>query len=306
MHTRSWLLVPGDSEKKLAKAASTGADAVVVDLADFVPAERKAAARALALEWLSIHRQQITGTRRMGRWVRINPLDSRMWRDDLVAVMAGAPDGIILPRACGPESIRQVAAELYELEQVHHLSNGSVRVLPVAGETPAAALGMAAWLEGSMPRLAGLTWAPQGLGASLGALRSSDARGGWTGAFAVVRAQALMAAHAAGLAAVETFHADWNDSKGLKLAVRDGRADGFTGMLAIHPAQVPVINAAFSPSEPELAEARALVEAGSPDGSGFGRRGDELPRLRHARRVLGLDEGEGLGSPPRAAILRPA
>ena len=306
MHTRSWLLVPGDSEKKLAKAASTGADVIVVDLADFVPAERKAAARALAREWLSIHRQQITGKGRMGRWVRINPLESRMWREDLVAVMAGAPDGIILPRACGPESIRQVAAELYELEQVHHLPNGSVRVLPVAGETPAAALGMAAWLEGSMPRLAGLTWGPQGLGASIGALRSVDARGGWTGAFAVVRAQALMAAHAAGLAAVETFHADWNDPKGLKLAVRDARADGFTGMLAIHPAQVPVINAAFSPSEEELAEARALVEAGSGDSAAFGRRGDEAPRLRHARRVLGLEDGQSFDGPPRAAILRPA
>lgn len=305
MHTRSWLLVPGDSEKKLAKAASTGADVVVVDLADFAPVERKATARALAREWLTIHRQQITGSR-MGRWVRINSLDSRMWRDDLVAVMAGAPDGIILPRACGPESIRQVAAELYELEQVHHLPNGSVRILPVAGETPAAALGMAAWLEGSMPRLAGLTWAPQGLAASIGALRAADARGGWTGAFAVVRAQAMMAAHAAGLPAVETFHADWTDAKGLKAAARDGRADGFTGMLAIHPAQVPAINAAFAPSEEELAEARALIAAGSGEGAGFGRRGDELPRLRHARRVLGLEEGQPLDAPPRAAILRPA
>ena len=306
MHTRSWLLVPGDSEKKLAKAASTGADAVVVDLADFVPVERKAAARALAREWLSIHRQQITGKGRMGRWVRINPLESRMWRDDLVAMMAGAPDGIILPRACGPDSVRQLAAELYELEQVHHLPNGSVRILPVAGETPAAALGMTAWLEGSMPRLAGLTWAPQGLGASIGALRSVDARGGWTGAFAMVRAQALMAAHAAGLAAVETFHADWNDLKGLKAAVRDGRADGFTGMLAIHPAQVPVINAAFSPSEEELSEARALVEVGSGDSAVFGRRGDEAPRLRHGRRVLGLEDGQPFDAPQRAAILRPA
>lgn len=306
MHTRSWLLVPGDSEKKLAKAASTGADVVVVDLADFVAVERKPTARALAREWLSIHRQQITGKGRMGRWVRISSLDSRMWRDDLVAVMAGAPDGIILPRACGPESVRQVAAELYELEQAHHLPNGSVRILPVAGETPAAALTIPAYLDASMPRLAGLTWSPQGLAASIAAQRAADARGGWTGAFAVVRAQALMAAHAAGLAAVETFHADWTDLKGLKAAVRDGRADGFTGMLAIHPAQVPVINAAFSPGEEELAEARALVEAGSGAGAGFGRRGDEAPRLRHARRVLGLEDGQPLDTPPRAAILRPA
>ena len=160
MHTRSWLLVPGDSDKKLAKAASTGADAVVIDLADFVSLERKNTARALAREWLSIHRQQITGKGRMGRWVRINPLESRMWRDDLVAIMAGAPDGIVLPRASGPESARQVAAELYELEQAHHLPNGSVRVLPVAGETPAAALVIAAWLECAMPLLAGPTWAP--------------------------------------------------------------------------------------------------------------------------------------------------
>lgn len=306
MQTRSWLLVPGDSEKKLAKAASTGADVIVVDLADFVAVERKAAARVLAREWLAVHRQQITGKGRMGRWVRINPLESRMWRDDLVAVMAGAPDGIVLPRACGPASIQQVAAELYELEQAHQLPNGSVRILPVAGETPAAALGIATYLDTSMPRLAGLTWGPQGLAASIGAQRCSDGRGGWTGAIAVVRAQALLTAHAAGLPAVETFHADWNDLKGLKAAVAAGRADGFTGMQAIHPAQVPVINAAFAPSEGELAGARTLVEPGSSEGPGFGRRGDELPRLRHARHVLGLEGGQPLEPAPRAAILRPA
>ncbi|HMO67367.1 MAG TPA: CoA ester lyase [Novosphingobium sp.] len=306
MHTRSWLLVPGDSEKKLAKAASTGADVVVVDLADFVAPDRKAAARGLALEWLTIHRQQITGHRRMGRWVRINPLDSRMWRDDLVAIMAGAPDGLILPRACGPESVRQVAAELYELEQAHHLPNGSVRILPVAGETPASALTIATWLDASMPRLAGLTWAPQGLALGIGARRMAETRGGWTGAFAMVRAQALLAAHGAGIAAVETFHADWNDARGLKAAVMAGRADGFAGMMAIHPAQVPVINAAYAPSDEELAEARALIEAGAGEQAVFGRRGNEQPRLRHARRVLGLEDGQPLGPAPRAAILRPA
>lgn len=307
MHNRSWLLVPGDSDRKLAKAASTGADVVVVDLADFVSAERKRTARALALEWLTIHRQQITGNRRMGRWVRINPLESRMWRDDLVAIMAGAPDGIVLPRSCGPASIQQVAAELYELEQANHLPNGSVRILPVAGETPAAALGIATYLDIAMPRLAGLTWAPHGLAALIGATRAADGRGGWTGAFGFVRAQALLTAHAAGLHAVDTFHADWNDLKGMKTTASGARADGFTGMMAIHPAQVAVINAAFVPSDEELAEARSLIDStASADGMSFGRRDGDQPQLRQARRVLGLDERTSGEAAPRVAILRPA
>ena len=114
MAVRSWLFVPGDSEKKLGKIATTGADVVIVDLEDSVSFENKVRARDMAREWLQAHRQQVT-ERKMGRWVRINALDSRMWREDLLAVLPGAPDGIMLPKSAGPESVQQLGAELYEL-----------------------------------------------------------------------------------------------------------------------------------------------------------------------------------------------
>ncbi len=116
MAVRSWLFVPGDSEKKLSKAAATGADVIILDLEDSVAHSNKAQARELTVAWLGAHRAQVTGGKRQGRWVRINALDSRMWRDDLLAVLPGAPDGIMLPKAMGPESVIQLAAELYELE----------------------------------------------------------------------------------------------------------------------------------------------------------------------------------------------
>ena len=124
MANRSWLFVPGDSERKLAKAASTGADAIIVDLEDAVAAEARPAARILTAEWLAAHRPQVA-QRRLERWVRINPLDTPYWREDIVAVMRGAPDGIVLPKASGPEQLRQLAAEIYELEQRNGVSSGS-------------------------------------------------------------------------------------------------------------------------------------------------------------------------------------
>ena len=115
MAVRSWLFVPGDSEKKLAKAASTGADVLILDLEDSVAGNNKAAARAMTASWLAAHREQVTDGKRPGRWVRINALDSRQWREDLQAVLPGGPDGIMLPKSAGPESIQQLSAEIYEL-----------------------------------------------------------------------------------------------------------------------------------------------------------------------------------------------
>lgn len=266
MHNRSWLIVPGDNETKLLAAASAGADAVVIDLADTVPPDRKARARALAAEWLSARRQHITEGRRVERWVRINPFDSQHWRDDLAAVMAGAPDGIVLPHCAGPASVQQLAAELYEREQALHLPNGSVRILPLAGETPAAVLGLRSYLETAMPRLAGLSWRPQHLAAALGGAAPRDTAASWRGAFSHLRTEVLLVAHAAGLQAVETCHAAAGDVEGLDAAVQAARLDGFTGMMAIHPAQLAHINAAFGPAdsdEGEAAPGSASLRAGA-------------------------------------------
>ena len=294
MAVRSWLFVPGDSEKKLAKAASTGADVLILDLEDSVAASNKAAARAMTASWLTAHRAQVTDGKRPGRWVRINALDSRLWREDLQAVLPGGPDGIMLPKSAGPESIQQLSAEIYELESRSGLAPNSVKIMPLVSETPLAAITIPAYVEASMPRLVGLTWGAEDLSAAIGATRKRDQDGRWTDAFRFARTQTLLAAHARGVMAIDTLHADFADLTGLKRAAEESRADGFSGMLAIHPTQIEVINQAFTASDEELAEARAIVAAfkASPEAGALqiDRRMIDLPHYKLALRVLGIEE----------------
>lgn len=308
MPYRSWLLVPGDSEKKLGRAASTGADVIVVDLADSVPFEAKAKARALAAGWLQAHRHQVL-ERRTARWVRINALSSRLWRDDLVAVLPSAPEGVILPLAESPETVRQLAAEIYELEQSSHIAAGSTRIVPLVAQSPEAVLAIGSYPGAALPRLAGLAWSAQELMHSLGATRTRDGRGSWTDTFRHARAQMLLAAHASGVMAIETLHPNYSDLKGLKLAAKEARADGFTGMFAIHPAQVTEINAAFALSEEELEEARRVIaayEAEELSGDlAVQRRTVGGRQIMLARRALGLDEPRDQEA-VRMPTLRPA
>ncbi|MGC1271336.1 MAG: CoA ester lyase [Croceibacterium sp.] len=290
MTLRSWLFVPGDSEAKLAKVATSGADVVIVDLEDAVAPGAKAHARVLARDWLSAHRPKVLSGNGFARWVRINALDTPLWREDLAMAMAGAPDGVMVPKAAGPEQLQSLAGELYEHEQRHGIANGSTRILPLVSETAAAALVIAAYATAPIPRLAGLTWGAEDLSAALGASRKRDARGVWTDTFRMVRATVLLAAHARGVAAVDTLHADFRDLDGLKKVAEASHADGFSGMLAIHPAQVPIINAAFSPNAEAIAEAQAIVEAFAANpGAGAlqldGRMIDQ-PHLVQARKLL--------------------
>lgn len=292
MIPRSWLFVPGDSEKKLAKAVETGAHAIIVDLEDSVAMQNKPAARRQAVQWLAIHRQHVS-TRSMKRWVRINPIDTGLWREDLIAIMAGAPDGIMLPKASGPDQIQQLAAELYELEQRNGVPALTTQILPLVSETPHAAMTIPSYLTAPMPRLYGLTWGAEDLSAAIGATRKRDARGEWTDTFRYVRSQVVLTAHAKGIAAIDTLYADFSDPAGLKTAADAARQDGFSGMLAIHPAQVPIINEAFAPTAEELAEARAIVDAFAANpGAGAlqvaGRMVDQ-PHLKLARALLGLN-----------------
>ncbi|WP_225010033.1 HpcH/HpaI aldolase/citrate lyase family protein [Novosphingobium percolationis] len=289
---RSWLFVPGDSEKKLGKGPETGAHALIVDLEDAVAPSAKAEARRVTRGWLDAHRKQVT-LRKQVHWVRINAVDTGLWRDDLAAVMPGAPEGIMLPKAEGPDQVRMIAAEIYELEQKNGIPNGQTKILPLVSETPRAALTIGAYADAPMPRLAGLTWGAEDLGAAIGAGRKRDENGLWTDAFRFVRAQTLLAAHAAGVWAIDTLHADFRDEEGLRRVALAARGDGFAGMLAIHPAQVPVINAAFAPSEAELAEAQAIIAAFAANpGAGTlqldGRMIDQ-PHLKQAKALLGAD-----------------
>lgn len=292
MPMRSWLFAPGDSEKKLAKLPYTGADVVILDLEDAVAPETKPRAREISRAWLEAYRTQIVEGQRQSRWVRINALDTAHWRDDLIAVMSGAPDGIMVPKASGPDQLLHLAAEIYELEQKHGIPNGATKLLPLVSETPAAALGIPAYIGATAPRLVGLTWGAEDLSAAIGATRKRGADGGWTDTFRMVRSTVLLTAHARGALAIDTLYADFGDLDGLKRAAEESSADGFSGMLAIHPAQVPVINAAFTPSAAELAEAQAIVDAFAADpGAGtvqLEQRMLDQPHLKQARRLLGL------------------
>lgn len=287
MPMRSWLFVPGDSDRKLARVADCGADVVIVDLEDAVAPQAKTLARGLAREWLVRQRRESPSCQ---LWVRINALDTPLWRDDVDAVIAAAPDGLMVPKASGPAQLQMLSAELHEREQRGGLRPGGTRLLPLVSETPAAALTVPDYAAVTLPRLAGLTWGAEDLSAAIGASRKRDVDGRWTDTFRMVRAQVLLTAHACKVAPIDTLHADFRDLDGLKRAARESYADGFAGMLAIHPEQVPAINAAFMPGEEEIAEARRIVAAfAAAPASGAlqleGRMIDQ-PHLEQARRLL--------------------
>ncbi|MFM2371863.1 MAG: hypothetical protein RIS85_1585 [Pseudomonadota bacterium] len=292
MPPRSWLFIPGDSEKKLGKALTTGAHAVIIDLEDAVALSAKPQARALTREWLCARRAEDERDGQPALWVRINAFDTGLWQDDLAAVMPGAPAGIMLPKCEGPDQVLELSQALDQLEQEHGIASGSTRILPLISETARSALTIPAYATAKLHRLAGLTWGAEDLSAALGATRKRDATGLWTDTFRMVRAQCLLAAHACDVWPVDTLHDDFRDSDGMRRAAENARADGFSGLLAIHPAQVPIINAAFAPTEAELAEAQAIVAlfAASPDSGTLqysGRMVDQ-PHLRMARQLLRL------------------
>lgn len=287
---RSWLFVPGDSDRKLAKAHGTGAHALIIDLEDAVAADRKPVGRALAGEWL---REQKNHPANSQIWVRINAVDTGLWRDDLAAVVGPALNGVMVPKAAGPEHIALISTELDTLEHARGLIPGHTRIVALVSETARAAATIPAYVHTPLARLAGLTWGAEDLGAELGVARKRDARGRWTDTFRLVRAQTLLVAHAVGAWAIDTLHADFRDEAGLGLVAAEAAADGFAGMLAIHPAQVPIINRAFAPDAAALAAARAIVAAfaANPGAGTLQIDGSMIdqPHLRAARALLGLD-----------------
>ena len=287
MAMRSWLFVPGDSERKLAKVASCGADVMILDLEDAVAPDSKDRARAMTAEWL-------TGQARAGGqsrfWVRINPLDGPLWQEDVAAVIGAQPDGLMVPKASGPDQLRMLSDELARHEQASGIAAGATRILPLVSETARAALTLGSYIDDEDARLLGLTWGAEDLSAAIGATRKRTDAGEWTDLFRMVRSQVLLTAHARGVAPIDTLYADFRDIAGLERVARESYADGFAGMLAIHPDQVPVINEAFQPSAEELAEARAIVDAFAANpGVGavqMGGRMVDQPHLEGARRLL--------------------
>ncbi|HEY4115292.1 MAG TPA: CoA ester lyase [Rhizomicrobium sp.] len=284
MILRSFLFVPGDSEKKLAKAAASAADALILDLEDSVAAANRPKARAMAREFLQgRHKQSI--------WVRVNAVDSSDFAADVEAVAPGAPGGLVIPKPDGPQALHIVDAHLITAETETGLPIGGIKLLPVATETPTAVLSLQDY-RSPPPRLAGITWGAEDLAAALGAAANRDENGEFLLTFKIVRSLCLMAAKAAGVAAIDTLHANFRDIVGLERAARAAQREGFSGMLAIHPEQVETINAAFTPSAADVEHAKKVVaafETGEGVASLDGRMLDQ-PHLKQAQHILALAE----------------
>lgn len=253
MLARSWLFAPGDSARKMAKAADGDADIVLLDLEDSVMSEAKTGARLIVRTFISSRDD------RHRLWVRVNPLSGGETGIDLDAVMAARPGGILLPKAEGRGDLEALDLMLAKQEEKHGIEPGSTRVAALVTETPRAMFECGNY-AGS-PRLVAMSWGAEDLGSALGARVQFQPNGQYMPVFELARSLCLMGAAAAGVAPIETIQADFRDLEGLRERALMVRSQGYRGMLAIHPAQVPVINDAFTPSAEEIAHARAIVAA---------------------------------------------
>ena len=283
---RSLLFVPADSEKKLAKGAECGTDALILDLEDSVSAERKPAARDGALAYLTAHAAQSARPRLI---VRVNALDTGLTDADLDAVVAGRPDAILLPKAEGGASVVHLDAKLTAREAVHGLPDGAIEIIALTTET-ASGLFLCGTYAGASARLSALTWGAEDLSAELGAETNRDAAGRFTSPYMLARNLSLAAAASARVQPIDTVYSDYRDMEGLRAEAIEARRDGFTAKMAIHPAQVPVINAVFTPSAEEIEKARVVIDAfaANPSAGVVGIDGVmyDRPHLRRAERLL--------------------
>ncbi|MEI9403597.1 CoA ester lyase [Mesorhizobium argentiipisi] len=289
---RSLLFVPGDSERKLEKGFEAGADVVIVDLEDSVAAASKAAARATAAGFISSQRHR-TGS---AFYVRVNDLSTGLTDDDLAALVPAKPDGIMLPKSNSGQDVQQLAAKLRVHEAENGLLDGTISILPIITETASGVLAAASY-AGTSPRLAGLTWGAEDLSAAIGARTARDESGRYTDVFRLARTMTILAAGAAEVAAIDTVFPDFRDMAAFETECREAERDGFTGKMAIHPAQVPVINAAFTPSAEAVARSRAIVDAfaaaGNPGVVGIDGKMYDRPHLRLAERLLARARAAG-------------
>ena len=280
---RSWLFAPGDSEKKMAKAMASNADIALFDLEDAVVAENKPLARQMVHDFLKAN-----AAHRARLWVRINPFDGAYTLGDLAAIMPAHPGGIMLPKVYGRADVEKLDHCLSALEVANGIKLGTTPVIVLITETAEAMFHTGSY-KGA-PRVVALTWGAEDLADSIGASSNRDAGGSYSFTYELARSLTLLGAATAGVAAVETISADYKDLEALRQRAEKVRRDGFRGMLAIHPAQVDVINAAFTPSEAEIAEAREIVAIfdANPGVGAIGYKGGMLdrPYLSRAQQLL--------------------
>jgi citrate lyase subunit beta / citryl-CoA lyase len=268
---RSWLFVPADSERKIAKALESEADAIIFDLEDSVAAEQKAVARDILKELP----KQSNGPE---WWVRVNPLGSEYHKDDLKLIGSAYVHGIVLPKAESGADVVQLAHR-----------TGNIPIHAIVTETAASLFGLLSYRD-PKSTLAAMSWGAEDLSAALGASSKYDASGELSFTYKLARSLCLAGATAAGVQPVDGVFADFRDDDGLRAESEDARREGFTGKLAIHPAQVPIINAAFTPSEDDIRHAEEIVAAfeAQPNAGvlSVGGKMVDRPHLVQARRVL--------------------
>jgi len=284
--SRSFLFVPADSERKLEKADGTGADALILDLEDAVAAEARPKARKLAAEYLQ---------GRDNTWVRVNPIDTGDSMVDLEAVMTAAPAGIVLPKPRSAADAITLSDRLDTLEAKHDIEAGSTRIMALCTEHPEALFTLHSY-KGATERLYGLSWGAEDLAAAVGASTNRDDDGHWLPQFEMARSLCLFAAAAAEVAAIDTVFTDFRNAQGLLRYATQAKRDGFSGMLAIHPAQVDVINAAFEPTAEEVEHAARIIRLfdESPGAGTLSLDGKMIdrPHLVQARRLLRQTKSE--------------
>jgi citrate lyase subunit beta/citryl-CoA lyase len=275
---RSWLFAPGDSERKMEKAAASAADAVILDLEDAVAEVEKPKARARVSAFLKANPNAQSRI-----WVRINPVQSPHAALDLAAVTPGKLAGVVLPKPRGRADVDLLDQKLTEREAAAGAPPGATRVMILATEVPSSLLAIGSYA--GAPRLAAMSWGAEDLAAALGASDNKGPFGGYDFTYELARSLCLVGAAAADVPAIETIHADFRDEAGLRKRVENVRRQGFRGMLAIHPAQVDVINAAFAPSAEDIASAQAIVDLfdANPGVGAIGHNGVMLDRPHLAR-----------------------
>jgi citrate lyase subunit beta/citryl-CoA lyase len=291
---RSLLFVPGDSEKKLAKGLDAGADVLLLDLEDSVGADRKEEARRTTAAFIGQNRASSAAA----LYVRVNDFTTGLTDDDLAAIMPARPAGIMLPKAIGAKDVERLSAKLRVHEAENGIEDGATRIIPIVTETAAGVLSAPMFRE-AMPRLAGLTWGAEDLSADIGARTPRDEKGRYTDVFRLARALTILAASAVQAAAIDTVFVNFLDMYALRAECVEAERDGFTAKMAIHPAQVPVINEVFTPSAETVAHSRAVVEAfaaaGNPGVIAIDGHMYDRPHLRRAERILARAKAAGVG-----------
>ena len=283
---RSLLFVPADSPRKLEKSLTSGADAVIIDLEDAIATDQKEAARAHAADFI---KALPASSRRPPIFVRVNGLESGLTDADLDAVLAAGPDAVVLPKGEGGASIIHLDAKLTAREALHGIDEGATKIFAFAIES-ATALFLAGSYAGASPRLIGLTWGSEDLSYEFGGTTSRDTQGRFFEPYRLARTLCLAASAAARVPAIDTVFADFRNPEGLRREAEDAASQGFAGKMAIHPAQIPIINAVFAPSPEKIAWARAVTEAfaAAPDKGAVAVNGVmyDRPHLLHAEQLL--------------------